>query len=63
MRAAGSPGQSGGPVIVIASRRRGFTDNDTISQSFFQDSANPMRGERRFNHRKRLDCWRTVCKH
>jgi hypothetical protein len=63
MIVAGGQGQSGGVVVTIANHRRGFSDNDTFSQSFFQDSANPMRGERRFDHRLRLDCWRAVCKH
>ena len=63
MKAGGAEEQSGGAVVAIANHRRGSTDNDTISQSFFQDSANPMRGERRFNYRKRLDCWRAVCNH
>ncbi len=60
---AGGHEQSGGAVLTIANRRSGLNDNDTFSQSFFQDGANPMRGERRFNYSKRLDCCRAVCKH
>jgi hypothetical protein len=35
MRAASGQEQSGGAVLTIANPRRGLTDNDTISQSFF----------------------------
>ena len=48
-------GQSGGVVITIANRRHGLTDYDAISQSFFQNGANPMRGYWRFNCSERLD--------
>jgi hypothetical protein len=63
MRAADGQEQVGGAVLTTANRSGSLTGNDTISQSIFQDSANPMRGERRFNYSKRLDCWRAVCKH
>jgi len=63
MSAAGGQEPTGGAALTIANPRRGLTDNDTISQSFFSDSANPIRGERRFNYSKRLDCCRAVCNH
>ena len=63
MRADCGQEQSGETGLIIANRRHGLSDNDTISQSFFQDGANPMRGERRFNYSERLDCCRAICNH
>jgi deoxycytidylate deaminase len=62
MRAGAAEEQSVGAVLINANRRVTLTESDVFSQSISILGANPMRGERRFNNGKRLDCCRTVCK-